>query len=351
MPGTDPDEAARVVAGELPELPHLVELPRRGAGADTIGRTAAMLTDLPVEVVPSGWRLARRGGRDLQRANDFLSWDLDAGEQHFAGADWLKIQLAGPWTLAAQVETPRGNRALTDHGAVADLAASLTDGIQAHLAELARRLPGTRFVVQLDEPSLPAVLAGSLPTASGLATVPAVRSPDAEHLLARLLDTLRPHPTIAHCCHPDIPLGLLRSAGFDAVSLDVTRLGQAAAHLDAVGEAIEAGTVLAAGLVPTEDRTAGEGPDRFLKHGRAAASAHAVRCGRGAHRGVPITADSCAEPLLTAWHRAGLEAARFTHVVVTPTCGLGHASPAWARRALELARATARHAVERIAEA
>ncbi|MDT4918875.1 MAG: hypothetical protein QOH89_3575, partial [Pseudonocardiales bacterium] len=30
LPGTDPDEAARLVVGELPELPHLPELPDRG---------------------------------------------------------------------------------------------------------------------------------------------------------------------------------------------------------------------------------------------------------------------------------------------------------------------------------
>ena len=43
MPGTDALEAARTVVGELPQLPHLPELPGRGAGADLIGRTAALL--------------------------------------------------------------------------------------------------------------------------------------------------------------------------------------------------------------------------------------------------------------------------------------------------------------------
>jgi len=45
LPGTDPLEAARTVAGELPELPYLPELPARGVGADMIGRTAALLVD------------------------------------------------------------------------------------------------------------------------------------------------------------------------------------------------------------------------------------------------------------------------------------------------------------------
>ena len=50
LPGTDIAEAQRVVLGELPDLPHLPELPDRGPGADMIGRSAALLVDLPVEL-------------------------------------------------------------------------------------------------------------------------------------------------------------------------------------------------------------------------------------------------------------------------------------------------------------
>ena len=55
--GTDPAEAMRVVAGELPDFPYLPELPDRGPGADLVGRTAGLLIDIPVEVTPCGWRL------------------------------------------------------------------------------------------------------------------------------------------------------------------------------------------------------------------------------------------------------------------------------------------------------
>ena len=88
LPGDSADEATRTVAGELPELPHLVELPDRGVGADMAGRTAALLVEIYSEVVPSGWRITRRPGRDIQRAKDFLQWDLDAAQQHYEGADW-----------------------------------------------------------------------------------------------------------------------------------------------------------------------------------------------------------------------------------------------------------------------
>ena len=67
---------------------------------------------------PSGWRIARRPGRDTLRAKDLLAWDLDAAEEHYAGAEWVKVQVCGPWTLAAGLELPSGHRALTDAGAV-----------------------------------------------------------------------------------------------------------------------------------------------------------------------------------------------------------------------------------------
>ena len=44
-PGTSARQAAEIVVGELHTLPHLVELPARGVGADLIGRTLALLGD------------------------------------------------------------------------------------------------------------------------------------------------------------------------------------------------------------------------------------------------------------------------------------------------------------------
>src|SRR4029077_9323492 len=85
MPGTDPAEAMRVIAGELPEFPHLPELPDRGPGADLTGRTAGLLVDIAREVTPRGWRLAERPGRDLVRARSMLSSDLDVLEEGLDG--------------------------------------------------------------------------------------------------------------------------------------------------------------------------------------------------------------------------------------------------------------------------
>src|SRR5262245_33771472 len=171
MPGTDPAETLRIVLGELPDLPFLPELPARGPGADLIGRGAALLTELPVEVYAGRWRLTGRPGRDLRRARELLERDLDSLHEQaseYAGA--FKIQVAGPWTLAAALELPLGGRALRAHGAPGEIARALPDGVRRHVADVAARLSRATLLLQIDEPSLPAVLSGRIRTDSGLYT-------------------------------------------------------------------------------------------------------------------------------------------------------------------------------------
>src|SRR6202522_3243083 len=225
MPGTDPAEAMRVVVGELPDFPYLPELPDRGPGADLTGRTAALLVDMPVEVTLRGWRLAERPGRDAARARSMLSADLDVLEEVLQGFEGpLKIQLCGPWTLAATLELTRTmNMALADPGAVADLTASLAEGTAAHVAEVGKRVPGARLVVQFDEPALPAVIAGQVPTASGLSRLAAVEADVLQERLAQVLAAARGY-TIVHCCATTVPFGIIRAAGADAVSFDLGQL-------------------------------------------------------------------------------------------------------------------------------
>ena len=168
LPGTDIVDAVALVFGELPDLPFLPELPRRGPGADLLGRTAALLVDLPVEVYANRWRLAARPGRDLRAARDLWARDLDTLTDRAAGYTGpLKVQAAGAYTLAAGLELPVGGVVLRDPGAVRELAASLAEGLRAHVADVTKRVPGASVLLQLDEPSLPAVLAGTVPTESG----------------------------------------------------------------------------------------------------------------------------------------------------------------------------------------
>jgi hypothetical protein len=250
LPGLDPFAAQHRIFELLPDFPHLIELPDRGPGADMIGRGATFLTDLYVDLQPAGWRFVERAGRDLRRARDLISQDLDALAE--AADGWtgaLKVQAVGPWTLAATVELQRGDKALGDRGAVADLAASLADGLAAHVAHVRSLVPGATVVVQLDEPALPAVRAGHLHTASGFS---ALRIPEDEELSATLATVLAAVPFAGvHCCAQHVPVALLRGAGAGWIAVDASLLRTA--DDDALGEAIDGGT----GLILGVDSTAG----------------------------------------------------------------------------------------------
>ena len=336
MPGTSPDEADAVILGELPNLPFLPELPARGPGADLVGRTAALLVDLPVETTATAWRLAERRGRDLGRATGMLAADLDAMEAAAAGYQGaFKIQLCGPWTLAASLELTRSvEPALADAGAVADLIASLAEGVAAHVADVRRRLPGAALLVQFDEPALPGVLAGSVPSASGLRRVPAVDHPVAADGLRATL-AVTEVPGMIHCCAPDLPFSLMASAGARAVSFDLGLLRRE--DEDAVGEIAEAGLGIAVGAVPTEPA--------------AAAPSGNGRPDRAAAVGPENAARSTAEAVIALWRRIGLPLGTLSRqVVVTPACGLAGASPARAREVLAQCQAAARLIPELIEE-
>ena len=331
LPGADPAEAMRLVFGELPDLPHLAELPARGPGADLTGRTAALLVDLPVELAPAGWRFAARPGRDLSRARGLLSADLDALEEAADGYRGpLKIQACGPWTLAATIELIRSqNRALADPGAIADLTASLAEGLAAHVAEVRSRVPGARLLVQLDEPGLPAVIAGDVPSASGLNRLPVPDAADLETRLGSIISAARAF-TVVHCCATSVPFGMIRGAGADAAGCDLSKLGRTGE--DGLAEAVEAGLGILAGVIPAT--------------GTAAAPQ-------------PPPAGEAARAVTGLWRRMGWPAARngpagpdevAAQVVLAPACGMAGATPGYARAAMARCREAARLLPELIEE-
>ncbi|WP_461036217.1 methionine synthase [Streptomyces mayteni] len=307
MPGEDAREAARIVAGSLETLLHLSELPARGPGADMIGRTAGLLVELYARVEPSGWRIGDRPGRDTRRARAWLREDLDALEeftQGYTGA--VKVSAVGPWTLAAALERRNGEAMLGDAGACRDLAASLAEGLRGHLAEVRRRVPGATVVLQLDEPSLTAVLTGRVPTASGYRTHRAVDRAVAEETLRGLVAVAGDDPVVVHSCAPGVPFALLRRAGVTGVSFDAGLLTER--DDDMIGEAVEGGTALFAGVIPGTGATPGELSD-------PAGTVSGVR---------------------SLWRRLGLSPELLAKsVAITPTCGLAGATPAYAAAALE----------------
>jgi methionine synthase II (cobalamin-independent) len=103
---------------------------------------------------------------------------------------------------------------------------------------------------------------------------------------------------------------LLRRAGTTVVSLDATLLDSTSD--EALGEVVDEGGGLFLGVVPSADARLSD----------PAGSVSGVRM---------------------LWRRLGFDAGRLPEaVVVTPTCGLAAASPAYARAALEHCRAAAR---------
>lgn len=302
MPGGDAREAAKTVTGSFEDFPYLAELPARGPGADMIGRTAGMLVELYARVEPSGWRVGDRPGRDTRRARAWLGEDLDALEEFTQGYEGpVKVQAVGPWTLAAALELKNGEAALSDPGACRDLAGSLAEGLRAHLADVRRRIPGAQVVLQLDEPSLIGVLRGHIKTASEYRTHRAV---DRQLVESTLREVIGVHDgaSVVHSCAPDVPFALLRRAGADAISFDFSLLTER--DDEAIGEAVEGGTKLFAGVVAGVDGPLSD----------PAGSVMGVR---------------------TLWRRLGLNPGSLAEsVVVTPSCGLAGASPAYARSVL-----------------
>jgi len=274
-----------------------------------IGRSLAVLAGLDVDLQPAGWRLTTGESRDHRRARSLLAQDLDALEELLpTSTPMLKQQVAGPWTLAATVEQPRGDRLLADHGARRELAESLAEGLATHVADLRRRAPYADLVIQIDEPGLPAVLAGSVPTASGYGRHRTVDVPEASRFLELITKavTSAGGTPVVHCCASDVPVDLLAGAGFRAISFDLAL----ATPGDAWAAAFEAGIDLWPGAVPTS----GAVPD-----------------GTDVRRRVDH------------WFSAlGFDDAGYgERAVVTPACGLAGVSPAHARAALTAAQQSA----------
>jgi len=320
-PGEGIADATRVVLAELPEpgVPFQPELPARGPGADLIGRGATFLVDLPVDLQPSGWRLVDHPGRDLNRAMGWYRQDLDVLAEVGEGYTGpLKIAACGPWTLAASLILPRLERAVVDRGTCRDLVASLAEGLHRHVGEVRRLLPGAQVVVQLDEPSLPAVLRGGVPTASGWGRLRAVEEPVVVEGLRTVLDAVVAAgavATVVHCCAADAPVEALVRSGAGGLSVDVSLLGQPG--WEALAPAVENGLAVWAGVLPTS--------------------------------GTLPTPSAAADAVWTRWRKLGLEVGLLGQVVVTATCGLAGSTPGAARATLARGRETADELAERAA--
>ena len=324
-PGTDLPDAVKIAFAECPDLPYLPELPARGPAAQLVGRGAALLSGLAVDLQPAGWRLADAPNRDARQARSLLRSDLDVLEEVAQGyVGPVKVSVAGPWTLAAALERPRGDRVVADRGARRDVVQSLTDGIGDLVAQLRRRLPDVALVVQLDEPLLPAVLSGSLSTASGFSRHRSVDRPEVSeaysalvaHLAATGPSSAPGTPVVVHCCAADAPVALLRDAGVTGVALDLGQMGTGT--WDEVGEGLAEGFWFGAGAL----RTDGPGP--------------------------LARPDAVAARVLARLDDLGLDAEAGLRTVLTPACGLAGFDPDHALAALRVLRSAADIVTDRL---
>ncbi|MFC5380480.1 methionine synthase [Aquipuribacter nitratireducens] len=312
LPHSRPDEALDVVVGELGDghVPFVPELPGRGVGSDVIGRGAAFLVDLPVDLQPAGWRLVDRPGADLRRARSWWRQDLDAlGDRgpELTGARALKVGVTGPWTLAAALQRQRGEVAVSDPGARRDLVDSLAEGVGLVLADVRRAVPEVPLVLQVDEPSVVPVLLGRLPTASGYGTLRAVEGPEVRDGLRRVVDAghTAGAAVVVHCCAAGAPVRLLGETRADGLSLPVplSAAGAAGAVWEHVAGLVEAGTMLLAGVL---DPTADVAPEP----------------------------DALARDVQRVWSDVGLAADAQARLALTSTCGAAGTAPAAAVRQL-----------------
>ncbi|NHT18524.1 hypothetical protein [Cellulomonas sp. IC4_254] len=268
-PGSEPLEAQTTVLGDVAAvpsgvdgLPWAVRLPERGVLGSLAAHALGLLVELPAELGPHGWRLADRPGGDATRLAALRREDLDA--LAVAAHGWngpLVVPVAGPLTLAASVYLARGDRAVADPGAVAELAESLAAGVAEHLAAIRRAVPGARPTVLLHEPLLTQVVAGVLPSFSGYARLRAVPAPVVSERLGTVVAGVRAagaDRVVLHVGAGAAAVGAARAAGADAVGLEVAGLDER--RWESVAEAVEGGTALWAS-VPQPETSQCAGPD------------------------------------------------------------------------------------------
>ena len=336
-PGTDPLEATRIIRGELgdPHLPFLMELPARGPGADALGRTAALLVDLAVDVQPHGWRLVPRAGKDHRRAVSLLGQDLnalaDVAGMEESPSRQLKISLRGPLSLAAGLYLHNGERALSDAGARRELLQSLTAGAAAFVARAREAAPGADVVVELEEPDIADVLGGTIPTASGYRTLRSVSATE-----------------VSQSWHAII--SALGDAGAAQTVLRLPETGRSAALRAGARSpfalALEAGAHGAA--LPAAGLTGADWED----------IAEAVESGKALWLGLPLPGDNAEPPQVTAlvdgvlrpWTKIGLGTALLPALRLTPAADLAGAAPSSARRVLTRLTQTAQALTQVAAE-
>lgn len=356
LPGTDPLEASKQTLGLLggANLPYLPQLPERGVGADPVGRTASLLTALPVDVQSYGWRFVDRPGHDARKAASFLATDLNVVAD-LVGAQELQlqryaVQIVGPFSLAAGVHLHHGERALADPGARRDIVQSLASGLESLFAKLQLALPGAKLTLQIDELNIIEILVGSIPTVSGYRTLPAVSRGEVlqgwQYLLTEAqkigFDELTIRlPRVAPQLIDDAGNAALRSAfgtalgtvfaaGSSGVVLPLAGLN--GGHWEQLAQAVEDGKDVWGGVIPASAQvpiSAQPGQQLMAKDGLEKYSDYAAN-------------------VLKPWRTVGLEMSKLGALTLTPDSGLARLSQEAARARIDKTIETAAALTERM---
>lgn len=327
--GRDLAGVARALLELLPERAPIPELPARGPAAGIIARSASMLPGINIDLQPAGWRLAL--GPSLVQRRAASQFNDDVSTMAELAADWpgvLTLTIAGPFTLLASLDQFRGGKVIGDPGARHDIVQAWSAGLMERVAH-ARRQLGRTIAVQIDEPSLVAVLEGTVPSESGRTSLPPVNGHELSEALGECVATARVaggNIVVMHCCAGRPPVEIMAAGAPDALSIDTAMLetpsagagvgkradlverpspvghsgaaGYGSAPWDVLAEWFDDGHDLWLGILPTDQPTMGTDGLR----GRLMAARRALE----------------AEP----------GAATDDHLVLTPACGLAGVAPA-----------------------
>lgn len=317
-PGEDPLLAHQAALEVLADPPSgvrgaaaLLALPARGPWAEPVGRTLALCESMPASLEPHGWRLGLVADAFARRAARLLGSDLEAfALAAFGYVGPVTVPLLGPFSLAASVWLPVGDRVVSDSVALDDLIGSIALGVSRHVAAVVAAGDGRLEPdIVVHEPLLAQVLAGAVPTFSGMGRL---RALPAEAVSRRLTDLVAAWSDrrVVVAVPPDA--AVIRAVGAarpHALQLDVTRLS--APGWEALAEQVEAGVEVRCAVVSQ------------------AASDE------------PTDPAAVAQSVLAPWRALGLTTAERTFTLL-PRSGVGEVSLATAVATL---RATARAAV------
>jgi hypothetical protein len=241
MPHADQRACVDAAVRACPELPFWPTRPLAVAAEEMI-RQASL--GLPGVGEGPAWvgRARAPGGTSLAaEATGTLEPFLRALRPRPAG--WLKLQVAGPVTLALALDAG-GREALTVPSARGPLAIGFAARVRSLVTRVREALPGWRVVLVLDEPSLGHPLVAA--------------APQLALELWRALGATGADVTGLHCCATP-PWGLVLDLDPQLVSFDAIRDGDAATDDPAFRRLVEAGTAVAWGLVPASGPGGGVG--------------------------------------------------------------------------------------------